>query len=47
MTPTDYYNPLDVLDTEIPYPDWMEADLYGDYDDEPTPYENGNYMGWT
>ena len=34
MTPTNYYNLLDVLDQEVSYPDWMEADLYGDQDDE-------------
>ena len=27
---TTYFNPLDVLDEEVPYPAWMEEDLYGD-----------------
>lgn len=27
---TTYHNILDVLDEEIPYPEWMEEDLYRD-----------------
>lgn len=30
MTPHGYHNILDNIDEEIPYPAWMEADLYGD-----------------
>lgn len=30
---TDPFNPLDVLDEEIPYPAWMEEDLH-DYAEE-------------
>lgn len=42
MTHT-HYNPLDVLDDEIPYPEWMEADLYGD--DEDRDYYEESYNG--
>lgn len=30
MTPDGYYNLLDALDDEIPYPQWMEEDIYRD-----------------
>lgn len=36
---TIHYNLMDVLDDEIPYPEWMEADLYGDHEDLRDYYE--------
>lgn len=39
----DFYDSLgghDYDDAEMPYPDWMEENLYGDY--EPSPYD-GTY----
>ena len=28
MTPRDYYDPLESLDADLPYPEWMEEDLF-------------------